>query len=208
MNGIDYRTWDPAHDPDYPEDLQRSEACRQGRLQEGASETDPLPGTDDPLIGMVTRLADQKGLDILTEALPEIMSFGVQLVILGTGDEKYHQLLTDATDRYPRRMRVLLQYDDALAKNIYAGCDLFLMPSRYEPCGLGQMIALRYGTVPVVRKTGGLTRHGRELQPENRTRDRFPVRRILLIGTHRLPATRARSVQSTKRRGNASCKTA
>jgi len=105
---------------------------------------------------MVTRLVDQKGLDIVTEALPEIMSLGVQFVVLGTGVEKYHRILSDAASRYPGRMRVLLQYNDGLAKAIYAGADLFLMPSRYEPCGLGQMIALRYGTVPVVRKTGGL----------------------------------------------------
>jgi starch synthase len=105
---------------------------------------------------MVTRLAAQKGLDILTEALPEIMSLGAQFVILGTGDVKYGQLLTEAADRYPDSMQVLLQYNDGLAKNIYAGSDLFLMPSHYEPCGLGQMIALRYGTVPVVRRTGGL----------------------------------------------------
>ena len=73
-----------------------------------------------------------------------------------TGDEKYHRLLTDAAERYRGAMRVLLKYDDAVARNIYAGCDLFLMPSRYEPCGLGQMNALRYGTVPIVRRTGGL----------------------------------------------------
>jgi starch synthase len=116
-----------------------------------------LPGSDGPLIGMVTRLADQKGLDILTKALPEIMSLGVQLVILGTGDERYHRILSDAASRYSKKMRVLLRYDDSLAKNLYAGCDMFLMPSHYEPCGLGQMMALRYGTVPVVRRTGGLT---------------------------------------------------
>jgi starch synthase len=99
---------------------------------------------------------DQKGLDILTEALPEIMSLGMQIAILGTGDEKYHRILSNAARRYSKNMRVLLRYDDALAKNLYAGCDMFLMPSHYEPCGLGQMIAMRYGTVPVVRKTGGL----------------------------------------------------
>jgi starch synthase len=106
---------------------------------------------------MVTRLADQKGLDILTRALPKIMSLGVRLVILGTGDERYHRILSDAVGQYPENMRVLLRYDDPLAKNLYAGCDIFLMPSHYEPCGLGQMMALRYGTVPVVRRTGGLT---------------------------------------------------
>jgi starch synthase len=115
---------------------------------------------------MVTRLADQKGLDILTEALPKIMALGVQLVILGTGDEKYRKILAAGASRYRNKMRVLLQYNDTLAKNIYAGCDLFLMPSRYEPCGLGQMIALRYGAVPVVRKTGGLTDTVEEYNPK------------------------------------------
>jgi starch synthase len=81
----------------------------------------------------------------------------VQLVILGTGDERYHRILSDAVGRYSEDMRVLLRYDDALAKHLYAGCDMFLMPSHYEPCGLGQMMASRYGTVPVVRRTGGLT---------------------------------------------------
>ena len=124
---------------------------------------------------MVTRLVDQKGLDILTEALPEIMSLGVALVILGTGDPVYHRLLTDAADRYPGRMRVLLQYDDDLAKNIYAGCDLFLMPSQYEPCGLGQMIAQRYGTVPIVRRTGGLSDTVADYNPKDRAGHRLSL---------------------------------
>jgi len=106
---------------------------------------------------MVTRLVDQKGMDILTDALPDIMSLGVQLIILGSGDAAYHRLLADAGSQSGNAMRVLLLYDEVLAKNIYSGSDMFLMPSRYEPCGLGQMIALRYGTVPIVRKTGGLS---------------------------------------------------
>jgi starch synthase len=118
---------------------------------------------------MVTRLVDQKGLDILTEALPELVSLGVQLVILGTGEAAYHRVLADATDRYPGAISVLLRYDDTLARRIYAGSDMFLMPSKYEPCGLGQMIALRYGAVPVVRKTGGLADTVAEYNPKTKT---------------------------------------
>jgi starch synthase len=156
LNGIDYDEWDPARGRDIPrtysaERLAGKSVCRKELL----ARLD-LPESGDPLIGMVTRLAAQKGLDILSEALPDIMSLGARLVILGTGDAKYGKILSDAANRYHDRIRVLLQYNEGLAKNIYAGCDLFLMPSHYEPCGLGQMIALRYGTVPVVRKTGGL----------------------------------------------------
>jgi starch synthase len=114
---------------------------------------------------MVTRLVDQKGLDILTDALEDMMTLDVQLVILGTGEEKYHRALLEAQERWPGQIRVLLQYDEVLAKRIYAGCDFFLMPSQYEPCGLSQLIALRYGTVPVVRKTGGLTDTVRNYNP-------------------------------------------
>jgi starch synthase len=157
VNGIDYRIWDPARDRDLPKTYSSSRRAGKALCKKALFAQIRMRGSDGPLIGMVTRLVDQKGLDILTEALPEIMSLGVQLVILGTGDEKYHRILSDAAGRYAKKMRVLLRYDDALAKQVYAGCDMFLMPSHYEPCGLGQMIALRYGTVPVVRKTGGLS---------------------------------------------------
>jgi len=157
VNGIDSRNWDPARDHDIPKTYSAARLAGKALCKKALQALIRMPGTDGPLIGMVTRLADQKGLDILTEALPEIMSLGVQLVILGTGDEKYHRILSNAAGRYSKKMRVLLRYDDSLAKNLYAGCDMFLMPSRYEPCGLGQMMALRYGTVPVVRRTGGLS---------------------------------------------------
>ncbi len=157
VNGIDYRTWDPARDRAISKTYSASSLAGKALCKKALHTMIHLPGPDNPLIGMVTRLVDQKGMDILTEALPEIMSLGVRLVILGTGEEKYQRILSDAAERYQGRMRFLLRYDDALAKNVYAGCDMFLMPSRYEPCGLGQMIALRYGTVPLVRRTGGLT---------------------------------------------------
>jgi len=156
VNGIDYKTWDPAHDRTIPKTFTPSRLAGKAVCKKALLSHVRLPKTNDPLIGMVTRLVDQKGLDILTDALPEMLSLGVQLVILGTGDEKYHRILTDAAQRYPKQLRTLLRYDDTLAKKIYAGCDMFLMPSRYEPCGLGQMNSLRYGTVPIVRNTGGL----------------------------------------------------
>ncbi len=157
VNGIDYRTWDPAHDRSIAKTYTASRLAGKALCREALHKLIRLPVSDAPLIGMVTRLDDQKGLDILTEALPVIMSLDVQLVILGTGNEKYHRILSGAAARYSKNMCVLLRYDDLLAKNLYAGGDLFLMPSHYEPCGLGQMIAMRYGTVPVVRRTGGLT---------------------------------------------------
>ncbi len=111
---------------------------------------------DAPVVGMVARLVDQKGLDILTEALPDLLALGINLVILGTGEERYHRALTEAAESAPHQMRVQRAYDEAVAKGIYAGCDMFLMPSQYEPCGLNQIYSLRYGTIPVVRATGGL----------------------------------------------------
>jgi starch synthase len=156
VNGIDYETYDPLHDHAIPQRYGTSRLSGKAGCKKKLLELVNLPDRGDPLIGMVTRLVDQKGMDILAEALPVIMSLGVQLVILGTGEAVYHRLLSDAASRYGDALRVIFQYNEGLAKKIYAGCDMFLMPSQYEPCGLGQMIALRYGTVPIVRKTGGL----------------------------------------------------
>jgi starch synthase len=156
LNGIDPDEWDPASDsaiaaPYAAARLSGKQACRKALLRELG-----LPAGKEPVIGMVTRLADQKGLDILVEALPEILALGTRLVILGSGDIRYHRLLEEQARNAPDRVRAILRYDDVLARRIYAGSDMFLMPSRYEPCGLGQMHALRYGAVPVVRRTGGL----------------------------------------------------
>ncbi|HET7318879.1 MAG TPA: glycogen synthase GlgA, partial [Nitrospirota bacterium] len=156
LNGIDYAEWNPVRGRSLPRSCSPAGLAGKAVCRKKILKSLGLPDAGLPLIGMVTRLVDQKGLDIVTEALPGILSLGVQFVILGTGEEAYERLLADAAIRHHDRMRVLLQYNEETAKNIYAGCDLFLMPSQYEPCGLGQMIALRYGAVPVVRKTGGL----------------------------------------------------
>jgi starch synthase len=118
------------------------------------------------VIGIVGRLTDQKGFDILAGALESIMQMSCQLVILGTGEPKYHELLKQMQKAYPKHIGIKIGFDAPLAQRIYAGSDMFLMPSRYEPCGLGQLISFKYGTVPIVRKTGGLADTVTEFNPK------------------------------------------
>lgn len=168
INGIDYAAYDPARDSGLSKKFSASRLAGRDECRDALKKNLGLRG-EAPIVGMVTRLADQKGLDILVQALPEIMSLDVQLVILGTGDAVYHTMLKEAAAQFPERMNVVLQYNESIARSIYAGCDFFLMPSRYEPCGLGQMIALRYGAVPIVRKTGGLADTVVEFNPKTGT---------------------------------------
>ena len=157
LNGIDMKRYDPAHDeslaaPYSADDLtgkRQDKAALQKLL--GLKEA---PGT--PILAMVTRLVSHKGLDLVCETLDAIMEKDVQFVVLGKGDAKYETFFEYARARYGGRMAVHLGYSEELAMQIYAGADLFLMPSKSEPCGLSQMIAMRYGTLPIVRETGGL----------------------------------------------------
>ena len=157
LNGIDMKRYDPAHDeslavPYSADDLagkRRDKAALQKLL--GLQER-----PDTPILAMVTRLVSHKGLDLVCETLDAIMEKDVQFVVLGKGDAKYETFFEYARQRYGGRMAVHLGYSEQLAMQIYAGADLFLMPSKSEPCGLSQMIAMRYGTVPIVRETGGL----------------------------------------------------
>jgi starch synthase len=105
---------------------------------------------------MISRLTDQKGFDLLAEILEELFSLDIGFVLLGTGEQKYHDLFGKVAQRYPKKAGIRIAYDDRLAHQIEAGADLFLMPSKYEPCGLNQIYSLKYGTIPVVRATGGL----------------------------------------------------
>ncbi len=157
INGLDYNLWDPAKDKmifkNYsPQNLEDKYINKAGLQKECGLSLSP----NSALIGFVGRLAEQKGLDILAAAMEEITKLDLQMVFLGTGDVKYHLLLQDIAKQFPKNISLHLKFDDALAHKIYAGCDMFLMPSRYEPCGLGQMISLKYATLPVVFKTGGL----------------------------------------------------
>ena len=156
INGVDYEQWNPAHDfhissPYDPKNLKGKRLCKEALQKECH-----LPVKEVPLIGMITRLTAQKGLDLVIEALDELMRLDLQLVVLGAGEPDIQQTLKAAMRRYPEQLSVQILFDESLAHRIEAGADLFLMPSRYEPCGLNQMYSLRYGTIPVVRKTGGL----------------------------------------------------
>ena len=157
INGIDLDAFDPAHDPYLPahytaQDLSGKAADKQALLELCGLEGD----ADTPVIGMVGRLTDHKGLDLVEAVLDDILRDDVRLVVLGKGDWRYEQMFVEAKRRYPDKVSASILFSADLANKIYAGADLFLMPSKTEPCGLAQMIALRYGTIPIVRETGGL----------------------------------------------------
>ena len=157
LNGIDTVLYDPMHDPmiaaNYgPDDMSGRAECKRALQRELGLEEDP----DAMVIGIVSRLSSQKGLDLIDHVIGQIMEEHVQLVVLGMGESRYVNLFSWAEQQYHGRVAARFQMDNALAHHIYAGADLFLMPSQFEPCGLSQMIALRYGCVPLVRETGGL----------------------------------------------------
>ncbi len=157
LNGIDTEQWDPAADPNLAhrytvQTLQDKAANKPAVLASFAlPERPPLP-----LVGMVGRLVEQKGVDLIIKSLPRLVTLPLQLVVLGSGEARYAQALEEWSGRHPDRLSVRIGYDEGLAHLIEGGADMFLMPSRFEPCGLNQMYSLRYGTVPIVRRTGGL----------------------------------------------------
>jgi len=168
LNGVDYDVWNPATDTliaaNYdPDDLAGKVACKAD-LQKIAV----LPLRPDvPVIGMVSRLSTQKGIDILEVVLSSLMDRDVQLVVLGTGEARFHESLRELAKRYPDKTGIFLSYDLELAHKIFAGSDMLLVPSRYEPCGLTQLYAMKYGAVPIVRATGGLDDTVRRFNPED-----------------------------------------
>ena len=167
LNGLDYDVWNPAADEFLAAPYSAEDAAPKAKSKAGLQKRLGLPQRPDvPLFGLVSRLAGQKGLDILADILPHMLQLDVQFALLGTGEPYYHDLLSAAAKRFPDRMAAALTFDNALAHQIYGGCDFFLMPSRYEPCGLGQMISLRYGTIPIVRSTGGLADTVEDFDPE------------------------------------------
>jgi starch synthase len=157
LNGIDSDTWNPATDKyivaNYSaKDPSGKAACKADLQKEMGLAGEP----EVPLFGVITRLTEQKGIDLLIEAIPDLMRSGIQLVILGQGNPEYEESLNKLTQENPKRIAVRIAHSEELAHKIEAGCDFFLMPSKYEPCGLNQMYSLAYGTIPVVRATGGL----------------------------------------------------
>ncbi len=156
LNGIDYGEWDPAGDAALPQkygpdSLEGRKHCRKALIKEAG-----ISNEKAPIFGVVSRFSEQKGIELMAESVEDLTSMGINVVFLGSGDAYYQNLLTDISARKPGRVFVRTGFEEKLARLIYAGSDFFLMPSRYEPCGLGQLIALKYGAVPVVRRTGGL----------------------------------------------------
>ena len=175
LNGLDYEAWDPKDDSflDFPfvpsnvnEQKQHNKLVVQAALD--------LPLKDKvPVFGFVGRLCIQKGLDIIMEVIDGIVDQGGQIIFTGVGDKKYHRMIEHAAERHPRHVGKFLVFDERIAHKIYAASDFFLMPSVYEPCGLGQMIALRYGAIPIVHKTGGLADTIRLYDPIHKTGNGF-----------------------------------
>src|SRR5690606_14656342 len=157
LNGVDYQVWDPANDPHlaagYDVDHLDGKVRCKASLQAASGLEQALRG---PRFAIVSRLADQKGTDLLLAALPGLLYRGGQLVVLGSGDRQLEDALAAAARAHPGRVAVTIGYDEARAHRIIAGADLIVLPSRFEPCGLTQMYGLRYGTLPLVRRVGGL----------------------------------------------------
>ncbi len=157
LNGVDYTQWSPENDRyikvNYgPGSIENKKACKKDLLEHTG-----LPVHEGrPLIGCVTRLVRQKGMDLLAGIMDELKQMDIGVVVLGTGEDYYNRIFKDLARRYPANVSVHQEFNDELAHKIEAGCDMFVMPSRYEPCGLNQMYSIKYGTIPIVRATGGL----------------------------------------------------
>ncbi len=206
LNGIDDAVWDPATDPQLPAryrvgDLAGKARCKRALQAELGLDV----GDDAPLLGVVSRLAEQKGFDLLAVALPPALeAWDAELAVLGSGEERYERWVRELEARFPGRVGARVGFDEGLAHRIEAGADVFLMPSRFEPCGLNQLYSLRYGTVPIVHATGGLDDSVAEFDPATGTgtgfkftpytADAFLVALERALRTRRDPALWARLV--------------
>lgn len=174
LNGIDDEFYNPASDPALKQSFHVSN--RRGKKENKLDLQQKFGLEEDieiPIIAMVTRLTKQKGLDLITCIFHELMQEDIQFILLGTGDEPFEQFFRAMEQKYPQKCKAYIGFDESIAHRIYAGADLFLMPSQFEPCGLGQMIAMRYGAVPIVRETGGLKDTVLSYDPETRKGNGF-----------------------------------
>lgn len=174
VNGIDDTVWHPEVDTKIAHKF--SAKNLEHKLENKKALADNFNfefKADVPVLGMITRLYDNKGMDILEKAFPELMKMDVQLVLLGTGEKKYNKFLMNMASKYHNKFSCFIGFDDELAHLIEAGSDMFLMPSKFEPCGLNQMYSLVYGTVPIVRKTGGLADTVQKFNPKTKTGNGF-----------------------------------
>lgn len=167
LNGVDYSHWSPESDPHIATNYNSKDLSGKRECKKDLMNIFQLSGPKEwPVIGMISRLADQKGFDLLAEALDELIKRNLFIVILGKGDKKYEKQFSKIAEIHKGRVGVKIAFDNVLAHKIEAGSDMFLMPSKYEPCGLNQMYSLKYGTIPIVRATGGLDDTIREFNPE------------------------------------------
>lgn len=167
LNGVDYDVWNPAKDSLIPAKYSRADLAGKKTCKKALQKAFGLPVKDVPVMGMVSRLYWQKGIDLVMEALPELLKMDLQLIILGTGDPKFEKALQEATKVHSNKMSAAVRFDIELSHLVEAGSDFFLMPSHFEPCGLSQLYSLAYGTIPVVRKTGGLADSVRHISEAN-----------------------------------------
>jgi starch synthase len=156
INGIDADQWNPETDPNIIEHFNISTLTKKQLNKIALQKKLSLPVDDIPVFALVSRLVEQKGIDLLLECLPEMMTLPLQFVLLGSGEKRFEQQLSLFAESYPDKLAITIGYNEALAHQLEAGADIFLMPSRFEPCGLNQLYSQRYGTIPLVRKTGGL----------------------------------------------------
>ena len=157
VNGIDTDAWDPATDRALPSQFSRADLAGKARCKAAlASEVGLAVGADEPLFGVVARMTGQKGLDLVADVASELVQLGAKLVVLGSGEHDIEARFRALADMFPEQLAVRIGFDIALSRRIYGGSDLFLMPSRFEPCGLGQLYAMRYGSIPIVHAVGGL----------------------------------------------------
>jgi starch synthase len=165
VNGIDIELFDPEHDPAVPHHYSAADPTPKRLNKSALRSVLGLGESEAPIVAMISRLYDQKGLDLVEQALPAIVAHGIQFVVLGTGERRYEDLFRYQAAQHPEQLSASIGFDHHLAQLIYGGADMVLMASRVEPCGLGQLIGMRYGTIPVVRATGGLVDTVRDFDP-------------------------------------------
>lgn len=168
LNGIDDKEYNPQTDPHIWTNFKTSYSKKTENKKALQAHMNLDVDENKPVISMITRLVDQKGIDLVAAVIHEILQLDLQFIILGTGDSQYENMFREVAYTYPDKMRACITFDEDLSRKIYAGSDIFLMPSKFEPCGLSQLIAMRYGAIPIVRETGGLKDTVHQFDPETK----------------------------------------
>ncbi len=207
VNGIDTDLYNPATDKFLFENYDLKTVEKRKACKEGLQRLLNLPVVDKPILSMVTRLTSQKGIDLVMNVIEDILYQDIQMVVLGTGDWKYEKDFRELQNRFPNKLSAIISFSQDIASKIYSGCDMFLMPSKYEPCGLSQLMAMRYGNVPIVRETGGLKDTVIPYNPTTKTGTGFTFKSYnahdMLDAVHRALAVYYNPTEWAKVRSNA-----